>query len=422
MVLFQYYYIDLFDTIDNAKVMAPLAQRMRPLMIDEIVGQDHLLGQNGVLRKLIASDQIPSMILWGPPGVGKTTIAQAIASSTGSNFVQVSAVQTGVKEAREIIKKAEDAIKFYKKRTILFVDEIHRFNKAQQDAFLPSVEQGIIILIGATTENPSFEVNSALLSRARVFTLKAHTYESLNEIVNRAIADTEKGLGNQHLILEEDSRDILLHYSNGDARTLLNALELVASLATKDQRISKADVEAALQYKALQYDKGGEEHYNIISAFIKSMRNSDTDAALYWCARMIEAGEDPLFIARRMVVFASEDIGMADPKALLIANAVFQAVHMIGFPEARINIGHGVVYLATAPKNNYAYVAMEAALADAKEYGNLPVPLHLRNAPTKLMKELEYGKGYQYAHDVEGKVVDMECMPEELIGKRYLAE
>ncbi len=402
--------------------MAPLAQRMRPITIDEIVGQDHLLGSNGVLRSLIESDHIPSMILWGPPGVGKTTIAQAIATTTGAHFVQVSAVQTGVKEAREIIAKAKDAIKFHKKRTILFVDEIHRFNKAQQDAFLPSVEDGTIILIGATTENPSFEVNSALLSRTRVLTLKAHTVESLNMILDRALSDTQKGLGNKTLTVDDESRDVLLQYSNGDGRTLLNALELVTSLVKDNTTITKTDIETALQHKALQYDKGGEEHCNIISAFIKSMRNSDVNAALYWCARMIEAGEDPLFIARRMVVFASEDIGLADVHALPIANAVFQAIHTIGMPEGRINLAHGVVYLAQAPKNNTAYRAMEAALADAKEYGNLPVPLHLRNAPTKLMKELEYGKGYQYAHDIEEKVADMECMPDELIGRKYFGE
>ncbi|MEK7102943.1 MAG: replication-associated recombination protein A [Patescibacteria group bacterium] len=402
--------------------MAPLAQRMRPITIDEIVGQDHLLGSNGVLRSLIESDHIPSMILWGPPGVGKTTIAQAIATTTGAHFVQVSAVQTGVKEAREIIAKAKDAIKFHKKRTILFVDEIHRFNKAQQDACLPSVEDGTIILIGATTENPSFEVNSALLSRTRVLTLKAHTVESLNMILDRALSDTQKGLGNKTLTVDDESRDVLLQYSNGDGRTLLNALELVTSLVKDNTTITKTDIETALQHKALQYDKGGEEHCNIISAFIKSMRNSDVNAALYWCARMIEAGEDPLFIARRMVVFASEDIGLADVHALPIANAVFQAIHTIGMPEGRINLAHGVVYLAQAPKNNTAYRAMEAALADAKEYGNLPVPLHLRNAPTKLMKELEYGKGYQYAHDIEEKVADMECMPDELIGRKYFGE
>ena len=414
--------MDLFDSRIQNKSHAPLADRMRPTTIDEIVGQEHILGPGKVLRTLIEKDQLRSIIFWGPPGTGKTTLASVIARTTGAIFVALSAVNTGVKEARAVIEKARDSLKFHHKRTILFIDEIHRFSKSQQDAFLPAVEDGTIILIGATTENPSFEVNSALLSRSRVFVLNALNNDSLAKILDRAVNDTEHGLGSMNFSFDDASRNALIDSSNGDARTLLNILEYVAALHNEsgDSMVNIQTVQDAIQQSLLRYDKGGEEHYNVISAFIKSMRNADADAALYWMARMIEAGEDPLFIARRMVVFASEDVGLADPKAIMVATAVFQAVLAIGMPEARIPLAHAAVYLSKAPRNNTAYLGIEAALKDAKEHGNLPVPLHLRNAPTNLMKDLNYGKGYKYAHDFEEKRTDMQCMPDMLKGKKYL--
>ncbi len=407
--------MDLFDAVLDKNTYAPLADRMRPQTLDDIVGQDHLLGDGKVLRSLIEQDQLRSVIFWGPPGVGKTTIASVIAGHTGAFFIHLSAVNVGVKEVRSVIEKARDQLKYHHKKTIVFLDEIHRFNKAQQDALLPAVEQGIIILIGATTENPSFEVNSALLSRSRVFVLKELEIASLGLILRRACELL--GIDN----ISQEAQEVLCSHANGDARSLLNILEFAYLLVQKNikKEITLATIEEAIQQKALRYDKAGEEHYNVISAFIKSMRNSDANAALYWLSRMIEAGEDPLFIARRMVVFASEDIGLADAQAIQLATSVFQAVHAIGMPEGRIPLGHCAVYLSRAPKNNTAYCGIEAALKDVREFGNLPVPLHLRNAVTKFMKEIEYGKGYKYAHDFKDQTTDMQCMPDELKDRNY---
>ena len=413
--------MELFKENKPKEAPAPLADRMRPRSLEEFVGQGHIVEKGRFLRTAIESDKIPSLILWGPPGSGKTTLANVIAHATGSRFVFFSAVLEGVKEVREIVKEAE--IEFRKgKRTILFVDEIHRFNKAQQDAFLPHVEKGTIILIGATTENPSFEVNAPLLSRCRVLTLKPLTNDDLKSILKRALADMERGLGNLNLMVFEDAIDHLVKASHGDARTALNSLEIAAEAAKPDEKggriIGLRDAEEALQRKALLYDKGGEEHYNVISAFIKSMRGSDPDAALYWMARMLEAGEDPLFVARRMVIFASEDIGNADPHAISLAVSVFQAFHFLGMPEGWIPLAQAATYLATAPKSNASYMGYLSAKEDVISKGPLPVPLHIRNAPTKLMKDLGYSKGYKYPHNYGGYIRET-YLPEELKGKSY---
>jgi putative ATPase len=409
--------MDLFDQNSPERRDAPLAERLRPTTLAEVVGQRHLLDEGKPLRRLIETDQLASLIFWGPPGTGKTTLAQIIAHSTKSNFVFFSAVLQGVKEVREIVKKAQDERRYHSRRTLLFVDEIHRFNKAQQDAFLPWVERGDIILIGATTENPSFEVISALLSRSRVFVLYPLDPTDIRTLLERALTDP-RGLAERHLRVAEDAMEILAEQAHGAARVALNTLEVAAAMAGTEE-IDLETVQGALQKRALLYDKGAEEHYNVISAFIKSLRGSDPDGALYWLARMIEAGEDPLFIARRIVIFASEDVGNADPRALQIALAVQQAVHFVGMPEARINLAQGVTYLATAPKSNASYIGVEQALAEVRKSGALPVPLHIRNAPTRLMKELGYHKGYQYAHDFADGVAPQEHLPEQLAGRRF---
>src|SRR5262249_39577722 len=386
------------------------ADRMRPQTLDEIVGQRHLLDSGKPLRTAIEHDQVPSMILWGPPGVGKTTLAQIIAKMTRSNFVPFSAVLAGIKEIKEIMAQAEKA-KRLGRRTILFVDEIHRFNKAQQDAFLPHVEHGNVTLIGATTENPSFEVISALLSRSRVFVLKALTDDDIVRVLRRAIE-------REHFRVDDDALGAIALLANGDARTALNVLDLAVKGVEDGQTITKEVVQEASQ-KTLLYDKGGEEHYNIISALHKSIRNSDVDAALYWLARMLESGEDPLYIARRLVRFASEDIGLADSRALRIALDAKDAFHFIGLPEGKLALAQCVIYLAAAPKSNSVYTAYAEAAGDVENTRNDPVPLHIRNGPTGLMKNLGYGKGYQYAHDLEDKVADMDCLPDSLKGRKY---
>jgi putative ATPase len=411
----------VYNAAKTAAKKAPLAERMRPRTLDEYVGQQKLLAPGRLLKQITERKVLPSLIFWGPPGCGKTTLAHLLARTVQAPFVSFSAVLSGVKELRQILDEAQNQRKIHGKPTVLFVDEIHRFNKAQQDAFLPHVEKGLIILLGATTENPSFEVIAPLLSRARVVVLEALSPDDLVTLLKRALQDEERGLGAQHLEADEEALSFIAQHAQGDARAAFNILEVAAMLAAEKDtgRITLALVEEAAQHKALLYDKGGEEHYNTISAFIKSMRGSDPDAAVYWMMRMLEAGEDPLFIARRMVIFAAEDIGNADPHALPLAIAAKDAVHFVGLPEARIPMAQAATYLATAPKSNASYKAMLAALEDVKKYGPLPVPLHLRNAPTQLMKELGYGKGYQYAHDHEGGVSDQQHLPDVLHERRY---
>jgi putative ATPase len=415
----------LFPEPDEAETKgspAPLAERMRPRTFDEFVGQEELLAPGKPLREAIERDLLQSIILWGPPGTGKTTLARIIAETTKARFVSFSAVLAGIKEIRDVMAEAQRLRRASGRRTIVFIDEIHRFNKAQQDAFLPRVEAGDIVLIGATTENPSFEVNAALLSRSKVFVLHGLTTEEVGTIVNRALADHERGLGQLSVTVADEAVRAIAQYANGDARSALNLLELSVSAAPglDGQRQVDADrVQQAVQRRALLYDKAGEEHYNIISALHKSMRNSDPDASVYWLARMLEAGEDPLYVARRLVRFASEDIGNADPQALVVAVAAKDAVHFIGMPEGNTALAQAAIYLATAPKSNAVYRAYSAAADDAQNDVAEPVPLHLRNAPTKLMKDLNYAKGYRYAHDEADAIAEMSCLPPALEGRKY---
>ncbi len=408
---------------DAINALAPLAERIRPREFAEFLGQEEVLGPGCPLRRAIESDTLTSVILWGPPGCGKTTLARLIACHTKAEFVSFSAVVSGVQELRHLIQEAEQRREWDQRRTILFVDEIHRFNKAQQDAFLPHVERGTIILLGATTENPSFEVIAPLLSRSMVVVLRPLSDEALGTILDRALADPERGLGKFRAELSPEARRRLVGFGNGDARTALSALEFVVTQTPAEPKgrivIDEAALDRALLKKSLRYDRTGEEHYNLISAYIKSLRDSDADGALYWLARMLEGGEDPKFIARRMVIFASEDIGNADPLALVLATAVFQAVEKVGLPEAQINLAHGTTYLASRPKDNAAYVGLLEALQDARAFGNLEVPLHLRNAVTSLMRDLGYGQGYRYVHEDPGAKKEQPHLPEPLRGKRY---
>lgn len=399
----------------------PLADRLRPQTLDEYAGQTHLLGPGRILRRLIENDQISSMIFWGPPGIGKTTLARIIANRTKASFVDFSAVTSGIKEIRQIMQQAEDNRR-YGEKTIVFVDEIHRFNKAQQDAFLPFVEKGSIILIGATTENPSFEINSALLSRCKVFVLQALSASEITALLTRAIKDP-RGFGDMQVDMESELLDAIAVFSNGDARTALSTLEMVVLNGNLDAEgtihVTREILDQCISKKSLLYDKNGDEHYNLISALHKSMRNSDPDAAVYWLARMLEAGEDPLYVARRVTRFASEDVGLADPRALEIAVAAYQACHLIGMPECSVHLTQAVVYMSLAPKSNALYVAYEEAKKDAVKQLAEPVPLVIRNAPTQLMKDLNYGQGYQYAHDTEDKLTNMQCLPDSLLGREY---
>lgn len=399
----------------------PLASRMRPRDLSEFVGQKHLLEENKILRKMIESDHVPSMIFWGPPGVGKTTLARIIAHVTESQFINFSAVTSGIKEIKKVMEEAENNKKLGI-TTIVFVDEIHRFNKAQQDAFLPFVEKGSIVLIGATTENPSFEVNNALLSRCRVFVLKELSSDDILELLKRAIHD-ERGFGTLTIDISEEDLKMIANFANGDARSALTSLDMLVINGDVDEKgvihISKDTIEDCFTKKTLMYDKNGEEHYNIISALHKSMRNSDPDAAVYWLSRMLEGGEDPIYIARRITRFASEDIGLADTNALNVAINVYHACHFIGMPECNVHLTEAVIYMSLAPKSNACDVAYMLASKDARETIAEPVPLVIRNAPTKLMKELDYGKGYQFAHDYENKLTTMECLPPSLVGRTY---
>lgn len=407
----------LFETPDSE----PLASRMRPRSLDEFAGQTHLIGEGKILRKMIESDNVSSMIFWGPPGVGKTTLARIIAIQTKSEFITFSAVTSGIKEIKKVMEDADNNKRLGIK-TIVFVDEIHRFNKAQQDAFLPFVEKGSIVLIGATTENPSFEVNNALLSRCRVFVLKELSCEDIMGLLKRALIDN-RGYGEYKIDISLDDLKVIAEFANGDARSALTTLDMIVINGEENEsgviEISKEMIEDCLNKKTLLYDKNGEEHYNIISALHKSMRNSDPDAAVYWLARMLEAGEDPIYIARRIARFASEDIGLADTNALNVAINVYHACHFIGVPECNVHLTEAVIYMSLAPKSNSCYTAYQSASSDAKRMLAEPVPLVIRNAPTKLMKELNYGKGYQYAHDTEDKLTNMECLPPSLKGKSY---
>ncbi len=398
----------------------PLAERLRPRTLDEFFGQKHLLGEGKVLRKLIEGDRVGSMILWGPPGVGKTTLAKIIANRTKAAFVNYSAVTSGIKEIKQVMAQA-DHNRIYGEKTILFIDEIHRFNKAQQDAFLPYVEKGSVILIGATTENPSFEVVGALLSRCKVFVLQPLKTEEITELLLNALKD-ERGFGGQNIEIDRTLVEAIANFSNGDARNALSTLEMAVlngDVEGDKTTVTKETIEQCTSKKSLLYDKTGEEHYNLISALHKSMRNSDPDAAVYWLARMLEAGEDPIYIARRVTRFASEDIGLADPRALEISIAAYQACHLIGMPECAVHLTQAVIYMSLAPKSNALYMAYENAKKDALTMLAEPVPLNIRNAPTKLMKELDYGKGYKYAHDYEEKLTSMQCLPDSLVGREY---
>jgi len=422
--------LDIFEyqARKAADASRPLAEIMRPKSLEEFVGQKHVVGKGSLIRNAIEKDRIFSMILWGPPGCGKTTLARIIAGETKSYFVHFSAVLSGIKEIRSVIEEARNQQKLYRKKTILFVDEIHRFNKAQQDAFLHHVENGLITLIGATTENPSFEVIAPLLSRCRVIVLKTFSQDDIHAIINRALKNKERGLGNLNLVLSKDALAYLIQIADGDARTALNNLEITASLLSsesdtsdkkKKRHITIKDLESALQKKSLVYDKSGEEHYNLISAFHKSLRGSDPDAALYWLERMLSAGEDPLYLARRMVRFASEDVGNADSNALEVALNAMKAFSFLGHPEGELALAQAAVYLATAPKSNSIYLAFRKIKDVVKSTGTLPVPLHIRNAPTGLMKKLGYGKSYKYAHNFKDAYIHQEYLPEELQNQRY---
>jgi len=413
--------MEQLSLFDDRKIAAPLASRLRPSTLEDYVGQKHLIGKGRILRRLIEEDQISSMIFWGPPGVGKTTLARIIAEKTRAEFVEFSAVTSGIKEIKEVMSQAQQNRKMGI-RTLLFTDEIHRFNKAQQDAFLPYVENGSIILIGATTENPSFEINSALLSRCKVFILKALEEGDLKKLLQHALT-SPMGLGSMRIQIEDSHLSAIARFANGDARTALNTLEMaVFNGKMNENGILRVDGEVLAQCmnrRSLLYDKNGEEHYNLISALHKSMRNSDPDAAVYWMCRMLDGGEDPLYIARRLVRFASEDIGMADSNALQVAVAAYQACHFLGMPECDVHLTHAVVYLAMAPKSNALYRACEAGKKDIRELPAQPVPLQICNAPTNLMKEMDYGKGYVYAHDTEEKLTRMKCLPDTLADRRY---